>query len=118
MIRFPADDARSGRRAGARASSLSIDERKSVRTALYLVGGTVAKLIKDKQLTTPAELAGVRRLPAQLSSATQFIPSWVKLAVALALGLGTMIGWKRIVVPSARRSARTTSPTRRAPPPS
>ena len=29
---------------------------------------------------------------------TKFIPTWVKVAVALALGLGTMIGWKRIVV--------------------
>ena len=29
---------------------------------------------------------------------TKFIPVWVKVAVALALGLGTMIGWKRIVV--------------------
>ena len=29
---------------------------------------------------------------------TKFIPLWVKVAVALALGLGTMIGWKRIVV--------------------
>src|SRR6476661_6029413 len=27
-----------------------------------------------------------------------FIPGWVKVAVAIALGLGTMIGWKRIVV--------------------
>ena len=30
--------------------------------------------------------------------ATRFIPTWVKVAVAIALGLGTMIGWKRIVV--------------------
>jgi PiT family inorganic phosphate transporter len=30
--------------------------------------------------------------------ATKFIPLWVKVAVAMALGLGTMIGWKRIVV--------------------
>jgi len=30
--------------------------------------------------------------------ATKFIPTWVKVAVALALGLGTMIGWKRIVI--------------------
>ncbi len=29
---------------------------------------------------------------------TKFIPTWVKVAVALALGLGTMVGWKRIVV--------------------
>ncbi len=31
-------------------------------------------------------------------SATRFIPTWVKVAVAIALGLGTMIGCKRIVV--------------------
>ena len=30
--------------------------------------------------------------------ATKFIPGWVKVAVALALGMGTMVGWKRIVV--------------------
>jgi phosphate/sulfate permease len=33
-----------------------------------------------------------------LKQTTQFIPTWVKVAVALALGLGTMVGWKRIVV--------------------
>jgi PiT family inorganic phosphate transporter len=33
-----------------------------------------------------------------VDKATKFIPSWVKVAVALALGLGTMVGWKRIVV--------------------
>jgi len=34
---------------------------------------------------------------------TRFIPMWVKVAVALALGLGTMIGWKRIVVTVGER---------------
>lgn len=33
-----------------------------------------------------------------IDDATKFIPLWVKVAVALSLGLGTMIGWKRIVV--------------------
>ena len=33
-----------------------------------------------------------------VDNATKFIPPWVKVAVAFALGLGTMIGWKRIVV--------------------
>src|SRR5205085_8605246 len=33
-----------------------------------------------------------------IDNATKFIPGWVKVAVALALGLGTMVGWKRIVV--------------------
>jgi phosphate/sulfate permease len=33
-----------------------------------------------------------------LSSLTDFAPSWVMWMIALSLGLGTMIGWKRIVV--------------------
>ena len=33
-----------------------------------------------------------------MDKVTKFIPLWVKVAVAIALGLGTMIGWKRIVV--------------------
>ena len=33
-----------------------------------------------------------------IDDATKFIPPWVKVAVAIALGLGTMVGWKRIVV--------------------
>jgi PiT family inorganic phosphate transporter len=35
---------------------------------------------------------------SSVDAATKFIPVWVKVAVAIALGLGTMVGWKRIVV--------------------
>jgi PiT family inorganic phosphate transporter len=35
---------------------------------------------------------------SHIDAATKFIPTWVKVAVAMALGLGTMVGWKRIVV--------------------
>ncbi|HEY2748080.1 MAG TPA: inorganic phosphate transporter [Polyangia bacterium] len=85
-------------------SSLNIDQRKALRTDIYMVSAAVAKLVKDKRITAPSELAvlvgakGVKGLTAHLNGATQFIPSWVKFAVAIALGLGTMIGWKRIVV--------------------
>jgi PiT family inorganic phosphate transporter len=43
----------------------------------------------------------------ELDKATRFIPSWVKVAVAIALGLGTMIGWKRIVVTVGERIGKT-----------
>ena len=33
-----------------------------------------------------------------LDNSTKFIPTWVKIAVAIAMGLGTMVGWKRIVI--------------------
>jgi len=40
----------------------------------------------------------------QLNHATKFIPTWVKVAVAIALGLGTMVGWERIVVTVGEKS--------------
>jgi len=43
----------------------------------------------------------------ELDESTKFIPTWVKVAVAIALGLGTMIGWKRIVVTVGERIGKT-----------
>jgi PiT family inorganic phosphate transporter len=40
---------------------------------------------------------------SHIDTATKFIPGWVKVAVALALGLGTMVGWQRIVVTVGER---------------
>jgi PiT family inorganic phosphate transporter len=42
--------------------------------------------------------ANLKAFQTQIDNATKFIPLWVKVAVAIALGLGTMVGWKRIVV--------------------
>jgi PiT family inorganic phosphate transporter len=45
-----------------------------------------------------AETAQLANYKTHIDKATKFIPTWVKVAVALALGMGTMVGWKRIVV--------------------
>src|SRR6202012_3041911 len=50
-----------------------------------------------------------------LDSATKFIPSWVKIAVAIALGLGTMIGWKRFVVTVGEQIGKTHLPSAQGP---
>jgi PiT family inorganic phosphate transporter len=47
---------------------------------------------------TAAENKALGAYKKTVDNATKFIPAWVKVAVALALGLGTMVGWKRIVV--------------------
>jgi PiT family inorganic phosphate transporter len=47
---------------------------------------------------TPEENAALTNYKGKVDKATKFIPTWVKVAVALALGMGTMVGWKRIVV--------------------
>ena len=41
---------------------------------------------------------GLDNYKKHVDASTRFIPGWVKVSVAMALGLGTMIGWKRIVV--------------------
>ena len=55
--------------------------------------------LKDKgNDLTKDDVATLTAYKRSLDEATKFIPLWVKVAVAIALGLGTMIGWKRIVV--------------------
>ena len=61
-------------------------------------------MIKDKNPAfTAEERTALESYKAKADNATKFIPTWVKVAVALALGLGTMVGWKRIVVTVGER---------------
>ncbi|MBV9488757.1 MAG: inorganic phosphate transporter [Verrucomicrobia bacterium] len=79
-------------------AALPSSERPRLRTNIYLVGETINKLNKQGHLNDPAlkqQLTGYR---SRLKGVTDYIPVWVKVAVACALGFGTMIGWKRIVV--------------------
>jgi PiT family inorganic phosphate transporter len=72
---------------------------KNVRNDMYLSSELLGLMAKTHQpQVTAAEQDDLKRYKAGLDDATKFIPSWVKVAVAIALGLGTMIGWKRIVV--------------------
>jgi PiT family inorganic phosphate transporter len=79
-------------------AQLPREDRKAMRTSFYLMSGTIDKLNKLKAIPDTAERKQLIDLRASLEKATKFIPNWVKVAVAVALGLGTMIGWKRIVV--------------------
>jgi PiT family inorganic phosphate transporter len=56
---------------------------------------------------TAAELDAVDAYDKKLQDGTRYIPGWVKVAVALALGLGTMVGWRRIVVTVGERIGKT-----------
>jgi PiT family inorganic phosphate transporter len=76
---------------------LHADERGTVRSDLYLISKSIGKMEKNRTLTDPTEMALAGRLKKNGEGLTNFIPDWVKYAVALALGLGTMIGYKRIV---------------------
>jgi inorganic phosphate transporter, PiT family len=71
----------------------------NTRNDMYLASEAIRFLQKDKESDlSKADIATLAAYKKGLDSATKFIPYWVKISVALALGLGTMIGWKRIVV--------------------
>jgi PiT family inorganic phosphate transporter len=79
-------------------SNVPAAQRRSVRLDIYLVSETLARMSKSKQLPAGLDAKQAGDYQKQLRALTNYIPNWVKVAVALALGLGTMIGWKRIVV--------------------
>src|SRR6266851_5560075 len=71
----------------------------NTRNDVYLTSEAIRFLMKDKQNDLNKEEIGIlNAYKSSLDAATKFIPRWVKIAVAIALGLGTMIGWKRIVI--------------------
>jgi len=71
----------------------------NTRNDMYLVSEALRLMVKDKVADLSAgDIAKLNAYKKSLDDSTKFIPAWVKVAVAIALGLGTMIGWKRIVV--------------------
>jgi inorganic phosphate transporter, PiT family len=80
----------------------------NTRNDMYLVSEALRFLMKDKESELSAdEIATLTSYKSSLDSATKFIPTWVKIAVAIALGLGTMVGWKRIVVTVGEKIGKT-----------
>jgi inorganic phosphate transporter, PiT family len=79
-------------------SDIAAEKRGDLRMELYMVTETLNRLNKAGKLPDGVDKDAVGKYTGDLKGVTTFIPIWVKVAVALALGLGTMIGWKRIVV--------------------
>jgi inorganic phosphate transporter, PiT family len=70
-----------------------------MRNDMYLVSEALRLMQKSgTPALTDSDQKVLANYKKHIDLATKFIPGWVKVAVALALGLGTMVGWKRIVV--------------------
>jgi PiT family inorganic phosphate transporter len=75
---------------------------------MYLASEAIRFLLKDKENDLNKEqVAKLNAYKGSLDNATKFIPTWVKIVVAIALGLGTMVGWKRIVVTVGEKIGKT-----------
>jgi PiT family inorganic phosphate transporter len=75
------------------------DRVRNFRNDMYLVSESIRLMEKSgNPKFTAADNAILVNYKKHIDHSTRFIPLWVKVAVAMALGLGTMVGWKRIVV--------------------
>jgi inorganic phosphate transporter, PiT family len=80
----------------------------NVRNDMYLASEMLSRIAKSGQPQFEAtEQADLKAYKTAIDNATKFIPTWVKVAVAIALGMGTMIGWKRIVVTVGEKIGKT-----------
>jgi PiT family inorganic phosphate transporter len=75
------------------------DRVRNFRNDMYLVSEALRLMKKSgKPAISDADNAVLANYKKHVDFSTRFIPLWVKVAVAMALGLGTMVGWKRIVI--------------------
>jgi PiT family inorganic phosphate transporter len=71
----------------------------NVRNNMYVASESIRLMEKAQNPEfSVTDAAAIDNFRKQMDHATKFIPTWVKVAVAIALGLGTMVGWRRIVV--------------------
>lgn len=85
---------------------LTTGQRTRLRRDVYLMDAGIAKLV-EVGAVAGSDATTLRQLRAVLLPLTDYIPLWVKIAVAVALGLGTMVGWKRIVVTIGEKIGRS-----------
>jgi PiT family inorganic phosphate transporter len=79
--------------------SVPAKDQTNVRNDMYVTSEALRLMLKSNNPKfTASEIKTLGGYKTKVDKATKFIPVWVKVAVALALGMGTMVGWKRIVV--------------------
>lgn len=79
-------------------SDIPRKEKFEIRKDVMLVSRNVAKLLEDEDLRLSEN--DRKKLTASIEDIkqlTDYAPTWVLLMISLSLGIGTMIGWKRIV---------------------
>ena len=92
----------------ATVAQIPTEQTSNVRNDMYLLGESLRWMDNTREPAfTRADRDILLHYKSMLDNATKYIPVWVKAAVAIALGLGTMIGWKRIVVTVGEKIGKT-----------
>lgn len=82
----------------ASVSSIASNDRFLVRKDVMLLNTNLKSLAGNDELAmSEAEKKMLTNNMKEVRKITDYSPQWVIVMIALSLGLGTMIGWKRIV---------------------
>ena len=102
------DDVANGVRSYGSISRIPAAATPNMRNDMYLASEAIRFLLKDKENNlNQSDVTKLNAYKKSLDNSTKFIPLWVKIAVAIALGLGTIIGWKRIVITVGEKIGKT-----------
>jgi low-affinity inorganic phosphate transporter len=79
-----------------RYQELPPEKRITVRRYLLCIDDTAKKVAQIEGFSS-TDREDIHRTRKDLTATTEYAPLWVIVAVALALGTGTMVGWRRVV---------------------
>ena len=76
-------------------NDLAVEKRSQLRRLLMCIADTTDKVAKLPE-TTSDDKRLLTKLKGDLLNTVEYAPVWIIVAVALALSLGTMVGWRRV----------------------
>lgn len=88
----------------AKKTSPNTNTKFDFRKAIQKAASGLKKITEDKAMKLdPKTKKELQTDTKDLNKVTDFAPTWVIACISLSLGLGTMIGWKRIVITIGER---------------
>ncbi|MEO3992072.1 inorganic phosphate transporter PitA [Pseudocitrobacter cyperus] len=76
---------------------LETAQRSQLRRIMLCISDTAAAVAKSEGISRNDQQL-LKKLRTDMLSTIEYAPVWIIMAVALALGIGTMIGWKRVAM--------------------
>jgi PiT family inorganic phosphate transporter len=91
-----------------RFAEIPSDRRKELRNSIIVLETALHALLdSDELLLTARDKVLLKKARSEIRNILEYSPAWVIVAVALALGVGTTVGWKRIVVTVGEKIGKT-----------
>ncbi|HEY1039445.1 MAG TPA: anion permease [Bacteroidia bacterium] len=81
------------------STEIAVGERFEIRKDVVKITKSAEKLLKsDNFAISPKDKSSIEAEIKGAKKLIEYAPSWVTIMISIALGLGTMIGWKRVAV--------------------